>query len=246
MKMKTLVRFAACAAVFLAPLAASGATVIWDVSSGVLPDHNNPPFTLLDTAPTDPTLAGGALTLSTPVGGNDVLGYSQSGAQLDVPANLRIEARMRRVSGSSSEQNRAPGGITFAPAAGAVNFLWIDADAIFLNTPGDVRGPVASVDTDDAFHTYRIEVTGTAVGSPINVFYDNGAAPVLTGTLIPSAIGAAEIDWGDLSEAVGGVSEWQHFEHNAGAVPEPGGAVALAAGALVFCATRRTRVGRTR
>jgi hypothetical protein len=243
--MRMLLGLAACAAVVcLAPVAARGATVIWDASSGLLPDQNSPPFTRIDTAASDPVLAGGAMTLATTIGGNDILGYRQSGAQLDVPANLRIEARLRLVSGSSSEPNRAPAGIGFVPAPGAVNFLWIDADAIFLNLPGDVRGPVATVDTDDAFHTYRIEVTGTAVGSPIRVFYDNGAVPVLTGTLFPSASGEADIDWGDLSEAVGGVSEWQHFEHNAGAVPEPGMAM-ISTAALALCAMGRTRLKRT-
>ena len=30
-----------------------------------------------------------------------------------------------------------------------------------------------SVDTDTTFHTYRIEVNGVSLGSPIQVYYDN-------------------------------------------------------------------------
>jgi hypothetical protein len=158
-----------------------------------------------------------------------------------VPANLQIDARVHLVSAASSPPNRAPAGIEFAPTASAINFLWIDADTIFLLAPDGSRGPTATVDTDGGFHNYHIDVAGTTTGSAVNVFYDGGAVPVLTGVLIPTSAGVPEISWGDLSEAVGGTSEWQHFEHNAAATPEPVGAALAAACTALLCASRPTR-----
>jgi hypothetical protein len=220
---------------------ARSAVVAWDGSSGLFPDQINPPFTLFDTAVANPTLSNGTLTLATTVAGNDILGYRQSGAQLSVPANLQIDARVHLVSGSSQMPNRAPIGIQFVPAPGVVNFLWIDTDTIFLNTAGDVRGPSASVDTDGGFHTYHIDVAGTTIGSVINVFYDGGPVPVLTGNLFSSSSTDPEISWGDLSGPVGGTSEWQHFEHNAAATPEPVAATLAAAGMALLCTSRPRR-----
>jgi len=216
------------------PTAARGAVVIWDGSSGQTPDQITPAYTLLNTSTNAPVLSGGVLTLATPAGGNDILGYRHTGAQLNVPANLDIVARVKLDSGASSFGNRAPVGIQFATGGGGKNFLWIDRDTIFLNADGDVRGPSATVDTDGDFHTYHIEVAGTGVGSPVSVSYDDGPTPILTGSLFASGTGA-EISWGDLSEAVSGTSEWTHFEHNAAEVPEPmAAALALSGVALLL------------
>jgi len=233
---------ATCAIVLCLVAAPAGAVpVAWDASSDKFPDQINPPFTLFDTAVANPVLSNGALTLSTTVGGNDILGYRQSDVQLNVPANLQIDARVHLVSAAASPTNRAPIGIEFAPSGNAVNFLWIDADTIFLLAPDGNRGPTATVDTDGGFHTYHIDVAGTTSGSVVNVFYDGGAVPVLTGALIGAAPGVAEISWGDLSEAVGGTSEWQHFEHNAAATPEPVGAALAAACTALLCTSRPNR-----
>jgi hypothetical protein len=76
------------------------------------------------------------------------------------------------------------------------------------------------VDTDDTFHTYRIEVEGVNVGSGFKVFYDG----VLT---LNGALFVADEDehpligWGDVDYNFGssGVSEWQSFRHNASVFP---------------------------
>jgi hypothetical protein len=217
------------------------ALVTWEASSGLYPHQISPPYTLFDTAAADPNLSAGVLTLTSSTSAMDVLGYDHSGAVLDVPLNLTIEARVRFVSGDSATPNRAPIGIQFVPAPGATNFLFIEGDAIFLNNAGDVRGPSVVVDTDDSFHTYRIEVTGTGVGSPFSVFYDNGALPVLTGALISSAATTPFIEWGDLSESAGGVSEWQLFQHNAAAVPEAPAVTYMLIGGMVLAASRVIR-----
>ena len=207
---------------------ASADTVTWNGSSGLLPTQITPPYTLVDNAVANPVLSGGILTLNTSSEPLTYMLYDQSGLQLAVPSNLVIEANMRFVSGTSPGTTRAPAGIQFVPAPGLLNFLWIQSDLIFLNQTGDVRGPSAVVDTDGAFHTYRIEVTGQSLGSAVNVFYDNGAIPVLTGALFATASTTTFIDWGDLTDSpgTGGISEWQSFQHNAG-VPEPNSAILL-------------------
>jgi hypothetical protein len=234
MKTSSFVSLMSFLAMLLTSHVTRAAVVTWEASSGLYPDQISPPYTLFDTAAADPVLSGGVLTLTSSTGALDLLGYDHSGAILDVPPNLQIEAAVRFVSGSSATPNRAPIGIQFVTAPGATNFLFIEADTIFTNNPGDVRGPSAPLDTDDAFHTYRIEVVGTGVGSPFNVFYDNGALPVLTGALINSGVGAPFIDWGDLSDSTGGVSEWQRFQHNAAAaIPEASSLAMLIVAAII-------------
>src|SRR3954453_11787581 len=84
---------ALCALVFWFVAAPAGAVpVAWDASSGKFPDQINPPFALFDTAVANPVLSNGTLTLSTTVAGSDILGYRQSGTQLNVPANLQVDA----------------------------------------------------------------------------------------------------------------------------------------------------------
>jgi hypothetical protein len=223
MKARLLIRVLVSTASLMtaAPEARAG-VITWDGSSGQFPDELSPPFALFDTATTDPVLSGGTLTLSTSLAGaGDILGYRQSGSELEIPALLQIEARLRFISGSSIVNYRAPVGIQFATEPNVVNFLWIEHDVIFLNGPGDTRGPSAAVDTDGDFHTYKIEVAGTGLGSPISVFYDNATTPILTGALFSLPTAFTDIAWGDLSEATAGVSEWQHFQHNALAAPVP-------------------------
>lgn len=215
------------------------AVVTWEASSGLYPTQIFPPYDLFDTAAADPALSGGVLTLTSSSGALDVLGYDHSGAKINIPPNLQIEAQVRFVSGNSATPSRAPIGIQYVTASGATNFLFIEADTIFLNNPGDVRGPSVALDTDGAFHTYRIEVAGTGVGSPINVFYDNMSLPVLTGALISSAATTPFIEWGDISEATGGVSEWQRFQHNAAVVPEPSAFSLMLMIATLFAARRK-------
>lgn len=194
------------------------ATNTWSGASGVLPDQFVTPltWTLFDTDPShSPVLSGDTLTLANSA--STILGYRQSGTRLSVPSHLVIEATMRFVSGTSDHPARAPAGITFYVASGLANHLFIDRDTIFLNSATYVRGVGASVDTDDAFHTYRIEVDGTTSGSSVNVYYDG--ALTLSGSIYDEGLEwGPEISWGCLSPAAQGSSEWRSFSHNA-AVP---------------------------
>jgi hypothetical protein len=94
--------------------------------------------------------------------------------------------------------------------------FFVDADEIFLTSAGDVKGPTAVVDTNDAAHTYRIVVGGTAAGSPVTVFYDG--VSTLTGVTYsePTSLGPVErVFWGEGSTFAFGTLEWEYFRHNA-------------------------------
>jgi len=91
------------------------------------------------------------------------------------------------------------------------NALFVGQDEIFLLADATTRGAAASVDTDDAFHTYRIEMDATGA---IQVYYDG--VPTLAGQAFPSAA-PAEINFGDVTDdpAVTGSAEWRFVQHNA-------------------------------
>ena len=79
---------------------------------------------------------------------------------------------------------------------------------------------LARFGSDELRNTYLAPaISGDMVGSPVNVFYDDGAVPVLTTTLVASGATEAELTWGDLTGIAGGASQWKRFQHNASAVP---------------------------
>ena len=50
--------------------------------------------------------------------------------------------------------------------------LGIREDYIYILNGDNSAGDTAVVDTDDAFHTYRMEALGTSSGSTVNVYQD--------------------------------------------------------------------------
>ena len=214
---------------------ATATTVTWDASSNLFPNQITPPWTLFDAAtPENPVLSGGALTLAT--SGLETLLYRMTGSQLSVPAILDITFTLRFVSGSAGV-TRGASGVGFYPAPNVGNNLWFETDTIFLNGPGDVRGPSVALDTDGAFHDYEIQIIGGTVGSTINVFQDT--ILVLSGALIAQSSADADINWGCLTESASGSAQWKSFSHNA-AVPEPG-TCGLLTGGLLIVASRGWR-----
>jgi hypothetical protein len=181
---------------------------IWTASSGAFPTSLNPPWQAAMPGGNS-VLENGALRI-THLNGQATF-YQGDGTenQLDFPTNLVIEARMRLVSGTAI--------IYFVTQPGdAENWLRIGPDEIFVNAGSRTnRGAVAHVDTDNAFHDYRIEVHGVTTGSTVNVFYDG--APTLTGSLfLGDEDEVIQIVWGTLT---GGESLWQSFRHNASTAP---------------------------
>lgn len=183
----------------------------WNATSGVLPDRTCPPYNLFDDAePETPVLSANKLTLSTSHN-NELMFYQQTAPYISFSDATFIEARTRVVSGSSNFVTREHAGIIFLTATAGGNSLFIGQDEVFLLAEGDVRGMTAAVDTDDAFHTYRINIQPD--GS-INVLYDGSL--ILTGSTFPQGGGLPQIAWGDFTNEAQGISEWEFFRHNAG------------------------------
>ena len=224
--------------------AAHAASYTWNGASGLLPSEVSPPFSLVDTAsPEQPTLSGGVLTLS----GNliaETMYYIVSGDSIDLPDHLVVDFRMRFVSGNTSEPYRAPAGVAITTANGVGVSLWIDRDEAFLlsgfQTVGDRS---TSIDTDAAFHDYRIVITGRDAGSGVSVWYDG--MPLLTGQTFASTAANGTVPrvlFGEFSIQAAGVTEWQSF--SVSAVPEAGSGVLAGIGVLALGLLRRRGVPR--
>jgi len=216
-----------------APSARAGTTVLWEASSGIPPNLDNPSWTLLDTAtPEDPVLSAGFITLETS-DDSEVMFYSQLEPDIAIGHPLIIEVRMRLLSGTSSSLSRAPAVVTFSTAVNVGNALQIGVGEIFVNDANLAKGQSASVDTS-AFHTYRIEIEASG---DFTVFYDG--VPTLSGQEFTNAAfngPTPRIVWGMGSTLSHGEAEWVYAEHNAGlpAVPTLGGlGLVVLAGALV-------------
>jgi len=227
-------------ALCLVPAIHASAIASWTGTSGLLPTSATPPWLYYGEPADTATLTNDFVTLETNPDSARAT-YFQEYYALAVPDNLVIEATMRYVSGSSATPGRTAAGISFFPSKGVANWLWIGPDAIFVNAGGRfIKGAEAAVDTNDAFHTYRIELQGTGNGSGFDVFYDG--ALMLSGTLFPDDEDQdPELGWGDVAYEASGISEWKGFSHNA-AIPEPTIGCSLLAGIVLFLTIRRGRM----
>jgi hypothetical protein len=241
-------RLIAAAALAAAGLPAQALVTVWDGSSGLLPEQVDPGWELIDNAPTNPSLAGGVLTIQTAGSFSHQQYYRMAGAAFAAPDTgpYWLEAEVRLVSGSqTSGWWRAPIAMGIRFDNGRLAVLEIRPDFIYIrNGDNSVGASNATVDTNDAFHTYRMEVLGTASGSTVNV-YQNGLL-VLTDNAVYNASGTAGVFFGESSTLALGTSEWKRVSHNMAAVatpiPEPGSYALMALGLLAIGA----RAGRLR
>jgi hypothetical protein len=191
---------------------AEAAQSLWTAAGGLPPDAIPSPYGLVDSAePEDPVLGGGMLTISTSADAAAMY-YIQSGAALAPPDPWVIEFEMRHVSGSSSTPLRAPATVFVTTSPDVGMLMQIGADSVFLLADVNTMGASATVDTDDAFHTYRMEV---AANGAIDVYYDD--ALTLQGSTYTSATshGAVpRVAFGAASQLSQGVSEWRSFAHD--------------------------------
>lgn len=221
---------------------ASAVEATWSASSGLLPDQAGLGWALNDTAsPEVPVLSNGVLTLQTSTS-SELLYYSLDGAALDLggPTPYWIEGRVQYVSGGqTSGWWRAPIFFAIRGDNGVLATLEIRNDLIFIRKGDNSLAQQAVVDTNDAFHTYRLEVAGTNAGSMVNVYQDG--ALVLSDDAAFSTSGAARVFWGDASGLAYGRSDWEYVSTNLAAVPEPATAALGLAGLGVIALRARRR-----
>ncbi|UCD95658.1 MAG: right-handed parallel beta-helix repeat-containing protein [Candidatus Zixiibacteriota bacterium] len=138
--------------------------------------------------------------------------YTQEGTVINVPDTLRVEFRMKHISGSTVDSLRQPATITFTTGPDTGGTINIGPDEIFILDGMNVLGDKALVDTDDDFHTYRIEAYDDG---GVNVYYDNSLT--LTGSTFYHTDwwDYQTIWWGKFAGACYGVSYWLYFKHNA-------------------------------
>ncbi len=180
---------------------------IWEASSGEFPDEACPLWNLINTADIEfPTFQGDTLVLTTSANA-ETMYYSLSGSQVSAIDIFVIECRMRYVGGTSDSPEQS-GAKVLSIISGNMNVLVVGQDEIFIWSAVSVKGASAIVDTDDDFHTYRMEYTGTAV----SVYYDDSL--VLSGSTFPTP-NPNLIYFGDGTSVASGTSIWQYVRHNA-------------------------------
>ena len=183
------------------------------------------------------------MTLAT-VANSEGMFFRQT-ANLAIPSNWTMEFRTKLYSRTTSINFNSSMSVFFTTASSVGNILYFRADEIWLSNALNTRGPSAVLDTDSAFHTYRIELSSTTLGSAVRVYYDNGALPVLTHQLVgdPSLVGAAaRIGFGDATAGDSGVTEWEYFWHNGSSVsivPEPSSLALFGCTSAIFFSARR-------
>lgn len=218
------------------------AVTSWSAASGLLPDELNSPWEFFETADTEePTLTSSFVTLSTD-DGNELMVYIQRGPEITMPPTLVIEAELRFVSGTGENTAVSPVAIGFISMPSIGNSLFIEKDTIFLQSAHATRGPEVSIDTDDAFHTYKIVLDGRESGSSIQVYQDD--LLVLTGasfTEVTATPGPPTVFFGHGFRSVdGSVSEWRSLSHNAAtAIPEPSTSLLSVFGITAFLLRRK-------
>ena len=229
----------------LGTMSAPGATVSWEASSGLGPESEG--YVLFDTAtPEDPVLSGSILTLSTDTAA-EVMQYRINENQLSFGSSVTVEFRMRVVSSSSDTTIRRGAYVGVVASDNVFLSLWMGVDDLrFTGGDNSVLDSNASIDTDDAFHDYRLEIGGTTAGAPVRLFQDESGVLTgsLTATTLPGLMGAPSIGFGDGTSFESGASEWMSFSHNAG-IPEPSSCWLFLSGAGFALIWRRRVIGKT-
>lgn len=189
----------------------------WYPGTGVLPSETCLPYVLLNTAsPEVPDYNPVRLKLVTSSPG-EIMMYTMGGADVNPPLEgpLYIQFQMRYISGNTTDSARRVASVLFQGAGGAAatgNILWIGKDDIFLWSADGVVGQRAFVDTDDDYHTYRIEweQSGTNTDS-IEVYRDGSATPVLKGKAFsrPQWTADARVAWGHQFFGAQGITLWR-------------------------------------
>jgi hypothetical protein len=222
----------------------------WSASSGLWPSQASTNWTYHgDSISVTPAIYGHFMLIDTTQ--NRRMSYFESAGCIDIPNNLIIEFNTRMWWRNACVDTISPAAVFFGLGNGLGSALYLGRDDVWLSGGNNTRGAGnSSVDTDDVFHTYRIEVSGITLGSAINVYYDNSATPLFIGSVIydPALNGNEErVGFGDITQEDSGVSKWDYLWHNAKCVPievvpEPTTATLLIAGGALLLARRNRTI----
>lgn len=221
----------------------------WSASAGLRPDQASTNWTYHgESLSVRPTFYQDVMLINSTL--NQRVSYFESAGCLDIPNNLTIEFKSRFWERNACADTVSPAAVYFGLGGGLGSVLYLGHDDVWLSGGNNTRGVgVTSVDTDNTFHTYRIELSGLTLGSAINVYYDNSINPLFTGSVFYDlALNGNEerIGFGDITQEDSGVSKWDYLWHNAtcvplDVVPEPTTAALLIAGGTMLLARRNNR-----
>jgi len=256
--MKTVCRMKSCnsrfglisAVALIGSLLTANAQVeSWTASSGQIPTQSSTNWLYRgDSLSVTPINYNHYMLIDTTL--NRRLSYFETKpGSLSLPSNLTIEFSSLIWERNATVGNLSPAAVYFSLGNGLGSVLYLGIDDVWFGAPGNTRGAGISVDTDNEFHTYRLEVTGLSLGSQIDLFYDGDENPLLTSMVYfdQSMNGSSErIGFGDITKHDSGVSKWAYLWHNAGnvpinVVPEPTTAALLMAGGALLIAQRNRK-----
>jgi len=183
----------------------------WEASTGVTPGGVCPGYnmtTLLSGKAPIPILIGDTLELST-TSVLDGVYFMQFAPYFVMTDTLIVEFTMRFNSGTSSDTNSSSVNVEIG-VKGSLGYFLIDSNEVFFWSDFNVKGPSAAVTTNDAFHTYRLEIINK---DTITAYVDN--ALVLKGNMFTGANALEKIIFGQLPSFTSfGSSSWLSFRHN--------------------------------
>ena len=228
-------------------LPGQAAVVNWFAAGGTTPDVAVPQWDLVDNAsPENPSLAAGVLT----IGGSAIseqMYYTMDGADTDFSgqSSYWLEARLRvNTQSLTAGWWRAPVTMGIGFAGGGLAIFELRRDYVYLRDGDNSRGAFSNLlDTDDDFHTWRMEVLGSTAGSTVNVYQDGNL--VLSDTSVFNYGSGNRVFWGDTSVIAGGRSEWTYVATNLAAAPvanpvsAPGSLALAGLGLLAVGVSRR-------
>jgi hypothetical protein len=213
----------------LAPFACQASTITYDASSGNAPESVGWSYTP-DTATR--SVAGGILTFNSDVASRAGWSFDMGSAGFSSATGVFESSTVKIDSETHTSSTRGLHVLELDAGDGAQEVdidVFAQADQVFPIMNGTRLGTVM-LDTTDAFHTYRLDLTGDNYS-----FLVDGTVR-LTGTVVPSSDGDPpflEAEFGDQSGSAGSQSEWTNVTIGSiEATPEPASVLLLGSGGL--------------
>lgn len=211
----------------------------YEYSGDALPTASTPAWSVAgQTGSASQSASGGILTVTGTTGTDTLVNRIWGGTGLEwdpdaTGSTLELRLKVDSVASGSSYA----GSIGIRTGANIWLFSFGTSQLVEVTA-----GQSASVVTDDAFHTYRMTIAGTA--GPLNVYVDGNTTPLASFTGVANSVNL--LDFGDNLDSEAGVVQWDYIQWtNDGvfapvAVPEPAALSLLVLGALAIRRSRRS------